>query len=146
MIHFCAIDETNFPAIIGMTPPEGERFVSSNAYSLAQAWLYRDAGDVHAFAIHDGDAPVGFMMLDADDDPRCLILWRIVIAPAQRGRGYGTAAVRELIRLARESGRYDSILLGCAPENRDAEHVYRKLGFVPTGVVEHGEAEFKLGL
>ena len=43
-------------------------------------------------------------------------------------------------------GQGDSILLGCAPENRDAEHIYRKLGFIPTGVVEHGEAEFRLML
>ena len=146
MLHFSPITEANFDAMIRMTPPEGEVFVSSNAYSLAQAWLYRDAGDVHAFAIHDGDAPVGFMMLDADDDPRCLILWRIVIAREHRGKGYATAAVVELIRLARESGQYDSLLLGCAPENHDAEHIYRKLGFIPTGVVEHGEVEFRLML
>ena len=146
MIHFRAIDENNFDTVIDMTPPEGELFVSSNAYSLAQAWLYRNAGDVHAFAVYADDTPVGFMQLDGDDDPRCLILWRIVIAREHRGRGYGTAAVRELIRLARESGRYDSILLGCAPENRDAEYIYRKLGFLPTGVVEDGEAEFRLDL
>ncbi|MBR4081882.1 MAG: GNAT family N-acetyltransferase [Clostridia bacterium] len=146
MIHFRAINEDNFDTVINMTPPEGEPFVSSNAYSLAQAWLYRHAGDVHVCAVYDDDVPVGFMMLDADDDPRGLILWRIVIARDHRGRGCGTAAVRELIRLARESGRYDSILLGCTPGNDDAEHIYRKLGFVPTGRMEYGEAEFRLVL
>ena len=59
---------------------------------------------------------------------------------------YGTAAIREIIRLAKESGKYDCLLLGCAPDNRIAEHVYLKLGFRPSGVFEHGENEMRLEL
>ena len=40
--------------------------MASNAYSLAEAWLYKDAGDVYPFAIYNDDTPVGFMMLDED--------------------------------------------------------------------------------
>ena len=148
MIRFCAINEDNFDAIIRMKRPDDEHFVAPNAYSLAQAWLYRDAGDVHPFAIYDDDAPVGFMMLDEDAEDagaeRCLIIWRIMFPPENQCKGYGTAAIRELIRLARESGKYDYLLLGCAPDNHIAEHVYRKLGFQPTGIFEHGENEMKL--
>ena len=144
MINFRAITEDNFDAIIRMKRPDDEHFVASNAYSLAQAWLYRDAGDVYPFAIYDDDTPVGFLMLDEDTDERCLIIWLIMFPPEQQNKGYGTAAIREIIRLARESGKYDSMLLGCAPDNAIAEHVYRKLGFVPTGVFEHGENEMKL--
>ena len=32
------------------------------------------------------------------------------------------------------------------PENHVAEHVYKKLGFMPTGVFEHGEYELRLDL
>ena len=63
-----------------------------------------------------------------------------------QNQGYGTAALREIIRHAKESGKYDSLLLGCAPDNHIAEHVYRKLGFEPTGVFAHGEKEMKLDL
>ncbi len=146
MIHFCAITEDNFDAVIRMKRPDGEHFVASNAYSLAQAWLYRDAGDVFPFAIYDDDQPVGFMMLDVDDDERVLILWRIMFPVENQHKGYGTAAIREIIRLAKESGKYDAMLLGCAPDNSIAEHVYRKLGFTPTGVFEHGENEMRLVL
>ena len=68
MIHFQAIDEDHFDAIIRMRRPDGEGFVASNAHSLAQAWLYRKAGDVFPFAVYNDDTPVGFMMLDTDDD------------------------------------------------------------------------------
>lgn len=68
MIQFKAITEENFGEIIRMKRPEGETFVASNAYSLAQAWLYRDAGDVYPFAIYHDGMPVGFMMLDCHPD------------------------------------------------------------------------------
>ena len=146
MINFRAITEDNFDDIIRMKRPDDEDFVASNAYSLAQAWLYRDNGDVYPFAIYEDDAPVGFMMLDEDMDERCLIIWRIMFPEENRFKGYGTAAIRRIIDLARESGKYDFLLISYDPENKVAEHVYKKLGFRPTGVFEHGEIELRLDL
>lgn len=150
MINFRAITEDNFDAIIRMKRPDDEHFVASNAYSLAQAWLYRDAGDVFPFAIYDDDEPVGFMMLDEDAEDanaeRCLIIWRIMFPAENQNKGYGTAAIREIIRLAKECGKYDFLLIDYAPDNKVAEHVYTKLGFRPTGVFEHGEYELRLDL
>ena len=146
MINFRAITEDNFDAIIRMKRPDDEHFVASNAYSLAQAWLYRDAGDVYPFAIYDDDLPVGFMLLDEDLDEKCLIIWRIMFPVENQNKGYGTAAIREIIRLAKESGKYDFLLIDYAPDNKIAEHVYTKLGFRPTGVFEHGEYELRLDL
>ena len=143
MINFRAITEDNFDAIIRMKRPDDEHFVASNAYSLAQAWLYR-------VAIYDDDQPVGFMMLDEDAEDanaeRCLIIWRIMFPVENQNKGYGTAAIREIIRLAKESGKYDFLLIDYAPDNKIAEHVYTKLGFKPTGVFEHGEYELRLDL
>ena len=146
MINFRAITEDNFDAIVRMKRPDGEHFVASNAHSLAQAWIYRDAGDVFPFAIYNDDEPVGFMMLDEDIEEKCLIIWRIMFPVAHQCKGYGTAAIREIIRLAKESGKYDFLLIDYAPDNKIAEHVYKKLGFRPTGVFEHGEYELRLDL
>ena len=129
-----------------MKRPEGENFVASNAYSLAQAWLYREANDVYPFAIYHDDIPVGFMMLDEDLEERCLVLWRIMFPPMHQNRGYGTQAIREIIALAKSSRKYDFMIFCCAPENRIAKHVYEKLGFSPTGEIVHGEIEYKLPL
>ena len=146
MINFRAITEDNFDAIISMKRPDDEHFVASNAYSLAQAWLYRDAGDVYPFAVYNDDEPVGFMLLDEDLDEKCLIIWRIMFPAENQFRGYGTAAIREIIRLAGESGKYDFLLINYAPDNKIAEHVYTKLGFRPTGGFEHGDYELRLDL
>ena len=70
MIQFKAITEDNFSEIVHMKRPEGETFVAANVYSLAQAWLFREAGDVYPFAICEGDRVVGFMMLEGFDRRR----------------------------------------------------------------------------
>ena len=147
MISFRKITEDNFAAIIQMKRPDGEKFVASNAYSLAQAWLYRDAGDVYPFAIYNEETPVGFMMLDEDTEERCLVIWRIMFPEEHQRKGYGTRAIQQIIQLAKDSGKYDFIILDYVPGNEIAKHVYDKLGFLPTGeIVNNGEIEMKLAL
>lgn len=146
MIHFEKITEDNFDEIVQMRRPEKERFVASNAYSLAQAWLYREAGDVYPFAVYVEEKPVGFMMLDEDLEERCLVIWRIMISEEHRLKGYGTRAVERIIRLAEDSGKYDFLILNCHPENVVAMHVYEKVGFRPTGEVERDEIVMRLEL
>ena len=146
MIYFRKITEENFDAFIKMKRPEGENFVASNAFSLAQAWLYRDDGDVFPFAIYNDDAVVGFMLLEEDMEEKRLDLWRIMLPPENEGKGYGTAAVKLLIQYAKDSGRYKSIGLLCGPKNCNARHIYDKLGFQPTGEICYGDVEMRLEL
>lgn len=144
MVSFRKITEDNFKTIVQMKRPENERFVASNAYSLAEAWLYRDAGDVYPFAIYHDDEPVGFMMLDEDPEERCLVIWRIMFPEEHQNKGYGTQAISRIIQLAKESGKYDFMIIDYVPENVIAKHVYEKLGFVPTGEISNGEIVAKL--
>ena len=143
MVHFRTITEDNFDAVINMKRPEGEGFVASNAVSLAQAWLYRDNGDVFPFAIYDDDTLVGFMLVEEDMDEKRLDLRRFMLSPQQEGRGLGTAAVELLCRYARDSRRYNCLQLLCAPENAAARHIYDKLGFRPTGEICFGDVEMR---
>lgn len=146
MVNFRKITEDNFDAIIKMTRPEHEGFVASNAVSLAQAWLYREDGDVFPFAIYDDDRLVGFMMLEEDMEEERLDLWRIMLPPELAGKGCGTAAVELMIRYAKDSGRYKRIGLLCNPNNHIARHIYDKLGFLPTGEICYGDVEMRLDL
>lgn len=146
MVHFRTITEDNFDAVINMKRPEGEGFVASNAVSLAQAWLYRDNGDVFPFALYDDDTLVGFMLVEEDIDEKRLDLRRFMLSPQREGRGLGTAAVELLIRYARDFRRYSCLQLLCAPENAAARHIYDKLGFRPTGEICFGDVEMGLKL
>ncbi len=145
MIHFKDITEDNFDAIVQMRRPPEEGFVASNAYSLAQAWLYRNNNDVYPFAIYNDEIPVGFMLLDEDLEERSLVIWRIMFPPEHQKKGYGTQAIGKIIQMARDSGKYDYMLIDCVPQNTVAKHVYEKLGFQPTGeIVNDGEIELRL--
>lgn len=146
MINFRKITEENFKAIIDMKRPSDEHFVASNAYSLAQAWLYRDANDVYPFAIYHDNEVVGFMMLDEDLEEKCLIIWRIMFPEENEGKGYGTEAIKLVVHLAKESKKYDYMILDCAPDNKRARYIYEKIGFRDTGEVENGENIFRLDL
>ena len=146
MINFRAITEDNFGTIIRMKRPDNEGFVASNAYSLAQAWLYRDNNDVYPFAIYNEEEPVGFMMLDEDLEERCLVIWRIMFPEEHQNKGYGTEAIKKIVELARESGKYDFMILDYVPENKIAEHVYTKIGFKPTGEESNGEIVLRMDL
>ena len=146
MVNFRSITEDNFDAIIKMKRPEDENFVASNAVSLAQAWLYRDNGDVFPFAIYDDDTVIGFMLLEEDMDDARLDLWRIMLSPEYEGKGLGTAAVKLMIQYAKDSGRYKCITLLCGHENHNARHIYDKLGFQPTGEICYGDVEMTLEL
>lgn len=146
MVNFRKITEENFDTIIHMERPEGENLVAPNAVSLAQAWLYREDGDVFPFAIYDDDTPVGFMLLEEEMEGKQLDLWRIMLSPEHEGRGLGTAAVALLIQYAKASGRYQCLSLLCAHSNANARHIYEKLGFAPTGNICYGDMEMKLAL
>lgn len=145
MLHFKNITEDNFDAVINMKRPEGENYLASNEYSLAQAWLYREANDVYPFAIYEDDIPVGFMMLDEDLEERSIVIWRIMFPVEYQNKGYATEAVRKIVELMRESGKYDYVTIDYVPGNDMAEHVYRKLGFRVTGeIVNDNEVEMRL--
>lgn len=146
LICFKEITEENFDAIIQMKRPEDEHFVAPNVYSLAQAWLYRKANDVYPFAIYDDDRPVGFMLLDEDLEERSLTIWRIMFPVEYQNKGYGTEAIRQIIRTAAKSGKYEFMILEYAPENEMAKHVYEKLGFKATGEISNNEIVMRLDL
>ena len=112
--------------------------------SLAQCWLYRNNGDVFPCAIYAEETPVGFLLLEEDE--RTLMIWRIMLPEEHTGHGYGRAAVEEVIRRAKASGRYDRLQLDCAPENHRARRLYEGLGFRPTGAINHGSVEMALPL
>ena len=57
----------------------------------------------------------------------------IAVAEEVRGMGVGTLLMKEIIQKAICEG-YKSISLSVDPENRNAVHIYRKLGFEDYGV------------
>lgn len=145
-VQLRAVDHDNFYQVLELKRPEDEAFVAPNVLSLAEAWLYRDAGRVDPRAIYADRDLVGFLMTYAKEGSRVLDLWRLLIPEKFVNRGYGTAALRLLVEEAAGSGSYDRIRLSYVPGNDLAEHVYQKVGFRSTGEIEDGEVVMAMEL
>ena len=132
--------------------PEQERFVASNAMSLAQARFHREAVP---FGIAAGGVPVGFAMLEdftlcpelADETYRAgpyVGLWRFMIAADHQRHGHGARAIALLIDYARTRAPATHMLLSYQPGDGGPRDFYARFGFRETGEVVEGEHVMKL--
>jgi len=116
--------------------PEQMDFVASNADSLREARSDRDA---RPRVIMAGDRVVGFLMYEAQRDDDEARIYRFMIDRAWQGRGYGKAALREVLREIRGLGHIRHVSICYEPENEAARQLYRAAGFVEEGLDEDGE-------
>ena len=145
------IDDTNREAVLKLTVREDQPFVAPNDVSLRQAdeANAEDPGVARPFAIYADEKLVGFCMFafdpeEEDPDDRYW-LWRFMIDKTEQGKGYGQAALAEIIKYFRDNGA-DQLWLSTEPENECGVHVYHKAGFKETGDIDDGEAVFALML
>ncbi|MEV0393937.1 GNAT family N-acetyltransferase [Polymorphospora rubra] len=123
--------------------PDQERFVEPVARSLAEAYVHPDIAWPRL--VYDGDQLVGFVMGflairwtdDRPDDVRSGI-WRLNIAAAHQGRGYGRFAVAAVCDEVRRRGA-DRAFVTWEPGGSGPEEFYLRLGFRPTGETSGGQ-------
>src|SRR5215208_8485144 len=143
-ITFRPVTRANFSAVVELTVmPEQEDFVSSNLYSIAEAYLEPTWTPL---AIYAGYDLVGFAMFGCDDASGNWWIMRIMIDAQHQGKGYGTAALPLLIDLMVERHGCGEIFLGYAPDNDVAGRLYARMGFAPTGEMVESEIVARLRL
>jgi diamine N-acetyltransferase len=140
----------NRDAVIGLHVGTGQdRFVASVEKSFRDA-VATPEGNPWCRAIYAGDEPVGFVMLSWDVTPTPGILgpwflWRLLIDARHQRRGYGRAAMSEVIELVRANGATE-LLTSYQPGEGGPLPFYERLGFEPTGEVDDGEVVLRLDL
>jgi len=139
------VDETNREAVLALSVREDQPFVATNEVSLRQAAETNEEhpGVARPFGIYADDKLVGFCMFafapeDEDEDDRYW-LWRFMIDKNEQDKGYGQAALQEIIRYFRANGA-DRLFLSTEPENERGLHIYHKAGFRETGIIDDDEA------
>ena len=145
------IDKRNRKAVLALSVREDQPFVAPNKISLKQAdeANAEKPGTARPFGIYADERLVGFCMFafdpeNEDEDDR-YYLWRFMIDQNEQGKGYGQAALQEIIRYFKERGA-DRLLLSTEPENARGLHVYHKAGFRETGAIDWDEAVLRLWL
>lgn len=146
MISLREITEENFYQVINLETTEEQKarkFVSSNAKSLAECWLYRKNEDVFPYAIYNDDKIVGFALIDIDFEENEFKIWRMMIDKEFQGRGFGTEAVFEIINMAKR-GNYKNIVANYVIGNEAMKKILEKSGFENRGIDKDIDNEYKM--
>jgi diamine N-acetyltransferase len=120
-----------------------DEFVAPTSVSIAQAYFEPKAW---FRAIYADEEPVGFIMLHDDPEKPAYYLWRLLIGADHQRKGYGRAAVEQLIEYVKTRPGATELLVSWVPVPGGPEDFYRGLGFEPTGEISHGEVVARLVL
>ena len=124
-------------------PDDQQKMVAPNAVSIAQAHFSENAW---FRAICADETPVGFVMLYDDPNKHEYFLWRLMIAEPHQRKGFGERAIGLLVEYVRTRPKARSLRASYVPLDGGPQGFYKKLGFEPTGEVEHGEIVVRLSL
>jgi diamine N-acetyltransferase len=138
IVRLVPVDKDNFRECTKLPTGEDHRHVAPNVYSIAQAQFIPGS---KSCCIYHGDEMVGYTLYELsqqEDKRQQLWISRLMIAEGQRGKGYGRAALQQIIAEARQQGCVE-VGLSTHPDNFKAIGLYESLGFRATGKIEDGE-------
>ena len=145
MVVLKEITKENLEEVLTLSVDDDQKsFVSTNAESLAQAYVYSDTA--YPFAVYDDDTIVGFIMMGYYEAKEYYTLWKFMIDKRYQNKGYGRRALELGIRYLRNRFNVSEIYTGVIPGNTIAKNLYKSVGFKETGVIESGMEEMRLVL
>ena len=143
MVELRTITKENLDEVLNLSVLENQQsFVSTTAYSLAQAYVYRDTA--FPFAVYIDNAIVGFIMLGYYAVRNQYTLWKFLIDKKHQNKGYGRETLKEGIMYLKDNFGAKEVYTGVALGNEAAKHLYNSIGFKETGFVEDNMEEMKI--
>lgn len=97
-------------------------------------------------AVYAEDHVVGFAMYGLDPDDGKYWIYRLMIDVDHQGKGYGKAALKELVKRLAVLPDCDEIFAGYKPWNNVAAALFGEMGFNRTGEMLSGEFVTRLDL
>ncbi|MFR8088149.1 MAG: GNAT family N-acetyltransferase [Lachnospirales bacterium] len=126
-IHLEDITPNNWR--MGLKVKKSQRaYVSDSAGILARAYAYRENRS-RAFMIYADEVPVGIGLYYDIPEWESYDLSQFFIDERYQGRGYGTAAMKQILHELQEDGRYQQVILCYLEGNQAARCFYERLGF-----------------
>ncbi len=140
MINLKPVTKDNLDDVLALKVAETQKgFVSTNAESLAQAYVYSETA--WPFAVYDDETLVGFIMMGYYEVKHYYTLWKFMIDQRYQNKGYGRKALELGLAFIREKFHPEEIYTGVAPGNSVAKGLYESVGFADTGLLEFGMEE-----
>lgn len=136
MIRLELVNKDNFDAVLEVSlSAADERKVASVEYSLAQAWLYKDNGQLYPYAVMFGRKVVGFVLLSIQEEDKSYYVWRLLIDKNHQNRGYGKEVIRQVIGLAQEDSMCQKVTIHYVIGNHKMRYILEKFGFQSVGMI-----------
>ncbi len=121
------LDRDNWQECINLTPaPEQEAFLPSNLFHVAEARFYPEWT---LSGVYADSRMVGFAMYGLDPDDGTVNLLHFMIDGKEQGKGYGKAALDELLRKIHQDYPGQDVWLSLHPQNTAAVQLYKSYGF-----------------
>lgn len=140
MIKLKPVTKENLDDVLALRVAEAQKnFVSTNAESLAQAYVYSETA--WPFAVYDDETLVGFIMMGYYEAKHYYTLWKFMIDQKYQNKGYGRKALEQGLAFVKEKFHPEEIYTGVAPGNSVAKGLYESVGFADTGLLEFGMEE-----
>lgn len=114
--------------------------IAPNLYSIAESKV---EATFLPLAIYSENTMVGFIMWGIDPDDGEYWIYRLMIDEKYQGKGFGKAAVLEVLKQLQERGA-GRVYVGYKPQNVVAASLFASLGFERTGQMLQGEFVAKL--
>jgi diamine N-acetyltransferase len=153
-VHLRSLTRDNLAECLNLHVADSQtQFVALNAKSLAEAYVNPYLFPLAIYPAvargHEGKPPVpmvGFCMYELEAGVGFIL--RLMISHEHQRRGYGRAAVVEVIRRLRLHPEVEQIATSYKRGNKAAAHLYQNLGFVPWEVewAQQNEAEIYVRL
>ena len=138
MLRLRLVNESNFEDVVDLSVSRSdERRLAPNAYSLAQAWLYRDSGEIFPYAVEVSNQVVGFVLLWKKVAFGEYFIWRLMIDQQYQNKGYGNETLRQIIQMATSDVGYDTVTASYVMGNHRMRGMLSRLGFEMVGVADN---------
>lgn len=120
---------------VGAWPPEGAEDRAAAMFSRLVPDGRGTVGHEFRSIVAESGQVVGALWIAAEREVGhgTAFIWDIVVDEAERGHGYGRAAMEALEPLARSLG-YDMIRLQVFRDNAVARHLYQAVGYAETDI------------
>lgn len=134
MVTLQEITASNWQAICALEVlPEQRGWVAPNYHSLVEA-AYGLPGELahlrlFPLAIYAGEQPVGFAMYNTAPERDRFFIMRLMVSAQHQRRGYGRAALEQLLALFRAHPQAKEAAVSYQADNPAAGELYRACGF-----------------
>lgn len=138
-ISFREITEDNYYEVLKVKQTkeqEEQKFVAPVVSSLADAWLYRNDGATHPYAIYRDEELVGFILLEVDLEDKQYFIWRMIVDEKYQNQGIGSAVLDLAIENASKINGIEKVVADYVVGNDLMKRILEKKQFVNTNYIE----------